>query len=275
MGAFRRHSAGTRHVRHHQRHRARGGRQVHVLVGFTQRRELRHHVDRYEPGALERLQQAVASVYELFDLLTRHLSTTSELTEHPLAIGPGLVHHFATLLLGHLDFGLGVGSGVLTSTRRLELGLFAKSLDLVGRFTKQSGCALLGPATDLGGGFASGAEDASSLLAEHPRDQFLVDRHRGRRGGALRLTQLALEEALALLQACQFGCDHAKELSHLGLFETLARHGERSSGNRRRRRRVGTREGDGHRRTAYARTSSGWWHARAAMMRSGGDAVRR
>ena len=69
---------------------------------------------------------------ELLDLLAGHLAATGEFAEHTLAVGAGLVHHVAALLLGHLQLGLGVGGRVLATAGRFDLGLLAQALRLVG-----------------------------------------------------------------------------------------------------------------------------------------------
>ncbi len=103
---------GPRGVGQHHRHGAGGGRQVHVLVGLTERLEFSDDVDRHHTRPLERLHQAVTTVHQLFDLLPGELTTTGELAEHPLAVRPRLVDHLPTLLLGHRQLGFGIGGRV-------------------------------------------------------------------------------------------------------------------------------------------------------------------
>ncbi len=69
-------------------------------------------VDGHQPGPLERLHQPVATVQQLFDLFTGEFASAGEFAQHPLAVRPGLVDHLSTLLLGHRQLGLGIGSRV-------------------------------------------------------------------------------------------------------------------------------------------------------------------
>ena len=187
---------------------------------------------------------------ELLDLLAGHLPAARQLGQHALAIRARLVHHLATLLLGHLDLGLGVGRRIGPAPSGLDLGLFAQALHLVGGFAQQAGGALLGSRLDLCCGLARGVQDARRLLAEHPGDELLVERHRRRRCAPLRGAQLAFEEALTLLQAGQLGRHHPQELTDLVGFEPLTRRRERRRRDRTRRRGVGTGERNGHRTPA-------------------------
>ena len=75
IGGGRRRSAdSSRAGRHHHRHRAGGRREVDVLVGLAERRELGDHVDGDEARPLEHLQQTVAPVDQLLDLLAGQLA---------------------------------------------------------------------------------------------------------------------------------------------------------------------------------------------------------
>ena len=87
---------------------------------------------------LERLQQAVAAVHQLLDLLAGQLAPTGQLVQHPLAVRPRLVDHLAALLLGHLELGLGVGRRVLPPAGGFDLGFFAQPLRLVGGLAQQA-----------------------------------------------------------------------------------------------------------------------------------------
>ena len=107
--------------------------QIHVFVWLAERGKIVHHLDGCDTRSFERLQQAITSVDELFDLLARQFAASSQFAEHPLAICTGLVDHVSALLLGHRQFGFGVSGCVLTPAGSLDLGLFAQALRLVGR----------------------------------------------------------------------------------------------------------------------------------------------
>ena len=206
---------------HHHRHRAGGRRQVDVLVGLAERRELGDHVDGHEPGPLERLQQAVAAVDQLLDLLAGQVAAPGQLAEHPLAVGAGLLDHLPALLLGHRQLGLGVGGGVAAPARRLELGLLAEPLGLVGASCSSRAGAVLGLDADR----RCRPRGPSGRCAPSPRraagDRRVVVEPTpsvGALAGAR--PQLALEEALALLQAGQLGGDHAQEVADLAAGRT-------------------------------------------------------
>ena len=94
------------------RHRAGRRAEVDVLVGLAERRDLGDHVDGGQAGPLERLEQAVATVQQLLDLLAGQLAPPRQLAEHALAVGPRLVDHLAALLLGRRQLGLGVAGGI-------------------------------------------------------------------------------------------------------------------------------------------------------------------
>ena len=196
--------------------------------------EFGDHVDSDQPGPFERLQQTISAVQQLFDLLAGQLASTCQLAEHSLAIRPGLVDHLATLLLGHRQLGLGVGSGIRAPPRRLDLGFLAHAGRLVARLGEELRCALLGLLTDLCGALAGGGEHACGLLAQQPGERLLVELHRREIGIRLGGAQLALEEPLALLQPAELGSDHAEELADLALVETAAAGSEGGVGNRRR-----------------------------------------
>ena len=103
---------------------------------------------------------------KLLDLLTRQLSAASQLAQHALAIGPRFVDHVSALLLGHLNFGLGIGGCILTTTCRLDLGLFTHALRFIGRLTQQPRTAIFGAGPDLCRGLARGLQDSGGFLAE-------------------------------------------------------------------------------------------------------------
>ena len=148
--------------------------QIHVLARFAQRCELGHHFDCRDARTLECLQQTIAPVDELFNLLTCQLTTTRQFAQHTLAIGTCLVHHVAALLLGHLHFGFGVGRRVLTATSRLDLGLLTKALSFVGCFAQQPGAAVFGAGLDLHCGFTRRLQYACSFFAEQTRCRVVV-----------------------------------------------------------------------------------------------------
>ena len=226
--------------RHHDGHRAGGGREVDVLVGLAQRGHLGHHVDGCDARPLERLQQAIAAVHELLDLLARHLATAGQFAQHPLAVGAGLVDHLAALLLGHRQLGFGIGRRVVAAAGGLDLGLLAAALRLVGGLAKEAPGVVLGAHLDLRCGLAGGGQDARGFLAQQAGDHFLVERHRRVGRGALRGAQLAFEELLTLLQARQLGGHHAQEIADFCLIEAPARRREVGRRHRRGRRGVGT-----------------------------------
>ena len=157
------------------RHRAGGRRQVDVLVGLAERRQLGDDVDGDEAGPLERLQQAVAPVDQLLDLLAGELAPARQLRQHPLAVGPGLLDHLPALLLGHRQLGLGVGGGVGAAPAGLELGLLADALGLVGGLAEQPAAPSSALAADRRGALAGGLQDPRRLLAEQPRRRLVVD----------------------------------------------------------------------------------------------------
>ena len=219
--------------RDHDRHRAGRRREVDELVGLVDRRHLGDHVDGDEAGPFEGLDQPLPPVHEVLELLAGQLPPAGQLAEHTLAVGPCLLDHLPALLLGHRPFGLGVGQGVAAPARRFEVGLLALALGLLGGLAQQSRGAFLGLGADRGGALAGGGEDARRLLAEQLGHRVVVD-HRLRRRALLGVAQLALEEALALLQAGQLGGDHAQEVTDLLLVEAAPasvehrfRHGRR------------------------------------------------
>ena len=63
--------------RHHQRHRAGGRGEADVLVGAADALQLGRDVDGDEPRPLEHLQQPVAAVGELVDVLAGEVATSS------------------------------------------------------------------------------------------------------------------------------------------------------------------------------------------------------
>jgi hypothetical protein len=170
----------------------------------------------------------------LLDLLACEFASAGELTQHPLAVGAGLIDHLATLLLGHRQFGLGVGGGVRTSARCLDLCFLSHAGGLVAGLAQQLRGALLGFLADLGGALARRRQHPRGLLAEQPRERLLVELHRGQVGVRLGDSEFTFEEPFALLQTPEFGCDHAQEVADLCLVEAATAGAECSVGNRRR-----------------------------------------
>ena len=82
---------------------------------------------------------------ELFDLLAGQLAAACQFAQHPLAVRPRLLDHLPALLLGHRQFGLGVGDGVAAPAGGLEIGLLPLALGLLGGLAQQPGGGLLGP----------------------------------------------------------------------------------------------------------------------------------
>ncbi len=183
---------------------------------------------------------------QLLDLLACQLATTGQLTEHALAVGARLVDHLATLLLGHRQLCLGVGTGVGSAARRFDLGFFAHARGLVGRLGEHLGGRLLRLLADLDGTLAGGGQHPRRLFTEHAGEGLVVELDRCEIGVRLSRAQLALQEAFALLQPAELGGDHAHEVAHLTLIEPAACGAEAGVGDCRRRGRVRTREGHGH-----------------------------
>ena len=233
-GRRRRGCIWTRAVRHHHRHRAGRGRQIDVLVRFPERLELGDDVDSNEPRSLERLHEAVATVEQLLDLLAGELTTTRQLAEHPLPIGPRLVDHLSALLFRHRQLGLGIRRSVRTPTRRLDLGFFSHPRCLVAGFVQQLRCALLGLLANLCRALTGGGEHASGLLAQQPGEGLLVQLHRGQIRVGLCRAEFTLEEAFAFLEASELRGDHTKEVPDFSLVETAPTGTECGVGDRRR-----------------------------------------
>ena len=233
---------GARRVRHHHRHRARGGCQVHVLIGLDERLELGDHLDRDETGPLERLHQAITTEQQLLDLLAGQLTTAGKLAEHTLAIRTSLVDHLAALLLCHGQLGLGVGRRVGAPTRRLDPGLLPHSGRLVGGLTQHLRGGLFGFLADLDSALACGGQHSGRLFAEQPRQRSIVELCRVEVGIGLGGSQFTLEKALAFLESAELGGDHPQEVADFSLVEPAAAGIETGIGDRRRRRRVGAGE---------------------------------
>ena len=171
---------------------------------------------------------------QLFDLLAGEFPATGEFAEHALAVGTGLVDHLAALLLRHRQFGLGVRCGVRPAARRLDLGLLAHAGRLVARLAEQLRGALLGLLADLRSALACGGEHPGRLLTQQPSQCLVVELRRSQIGVGLGGAEFTLEEALALLQAPEFGGHHAQEIPDLPLVETTATGAECGVGDRRR-----------------------------------------
>ena len=191
-------------------------------------------------------------MHQLFDLLAGELTTTGELAEHPLAIRPRFVDHLPTLLLGHRQLGFGIGGGVGSTSRRLDLGLLAHPHRLVARLAQETRRVEFRFLADLGGRLASGRQHPRRLLTEEARQRGVVEADVVEVRIRLRRAQLALEEALTLLQPTKFGGDHPEEVAHLRLIESATAGAERGVGDRRRRRRIGTDKRHGHAATLRA-----------------------
>ena len=232
--------------RDHHRHRPGGRREVDVLVELAERHELGDDVGGDEPGTLERLHQAVAPVDELVDLLAREITAARQLAQRPLAVGAGLLHHLATLLLGHRQLGLGVGLGVLALAGRFLIGLLAQRSRFVLGLAEQTLGGFLGLVADRRRALAGGLHDASGLLTEQAGQRLVVELGRHGRTTLAHRSHLALEVAFAVLHPRHFCRDHAQELAHLLLVESAPCGREVRVRYRRRRGRVGPREGDGH-----------------------------
>ena len=110
-------------------------------------------------------------MHELLDLLAGQLAAAGQLTEHALPIGPGLLDHFAALLLGHRQLGLRIGSCVAAPSGRLEVGLLALALRVVSGLAEEPGGALFTFCPDRIGALAGGLEDACCFLADQPRSR--------------------------------------------------------------------------------------------------------
>ena len=259
----------TWRIRHHHRHGTGRRRQVHVLLGLAERLQFGDHVDGDEAGTLERLQQAIAAVQQLLDLLAGQLTAPSQFAEHPLAVGARLVDHLPALLLGHRQLGLGVGCRVGAPACRLDLGLLAQAARLLGGLVEHLRGGLLGLLTDLDAALACGRQHPCGLLAEQPRQCGIIELRRIEVGIGLRGSQLALEESLAFLQPAELGGDHAQEVADFGLVEPAAAGTEAGIGDRRRRRRVGSGQGHGHGTTLR----SAWLQMVAISARSGRESV--
>ena len=107
-----------------------GGRcEVHELARqvVVDRDQPGHHVVGRKSGPLECVQQTVAIGDELFDLRAGEFPATGKLGEHLLAVLACLVDHFAALLFGQFDLGLGIGCGVVAAAHGFEFRLFAQS----------------------------------------------------------------------------------------------------------------------------------------------------
>ena len=193
--------------------------------------------------------QPIATVDELLDLLAGEVAPAGQLGEHPLAVGARLLDHLPALLLGHRQLGLGVGGGIGAAPAGFQLGLLAHALSLLAGLAQQPRGPLLGLGPDRRRALARRLQDARRLLAEQAGGRVVVDdRTAVGDGDRLRRPQLALEEALALLQPGQLGGDHAQEVAHLLLVEPAPGRAERGVGHGGRGGRVRAREGDGHRR---------------------------
>ena len=230
---------------HHQRHGAGGRREVDELVGTGERLQLGGHVDRHETGTLEHLQEALATVCELLDVLAGQLGAAFEIGQHTLAVRARLVDHLATLLLRERDLGLRLGLGVLPAARRLDLGLLTQPVGFVVGLAQGAGSVLLGANLDLRRRLARGLEHADGLLPQQVRDHLVVELQ-GAWRGTVRGAQLGVELALAFLQPAHLGRDRCEEGPHLVLAVAAARRGEARFGHGRGRSGVGARERGSH-----------------------------
>ena len=227
--------------------RAGGVGQVHEFVRLVRRLiQIAQDVVGGDAGSLEGLNQAIAAVHEVFQLFTRHLASLGHIGQHPLAIGPGLVHHVATLLLGHQDLGFGVRRGILATAGGLEVGVFANARGFVGGLADEPGGRLVGANLDLGCGLSGGLDDPGGLLAQHLGHGVLVQFQGSNRGPMLGICQFPLEEQHAFLKPGQLSGHHPQEVADLVLVEATACGRESRAGNGGRRRRVGTRKRDSH-----------------------------
>ncbi len=172
---------------------------------------------------------------QLFDLFARQFTPPREFAQHALAVRTCLVDHLAALLFGHREFGLGIGSSVGASTRRLDLGLFAHPSRFVAGLAQQLCGRLLRLLTNLDRTLACGGEYAGGLLAQQAGQRGVVELCRRQIGVGLCGAQLALEKAFALLESAEFGRDHPQEIAYFGLVEPASAGTETGVGNRRRR----------------------------------------
>ena len=234
--------------RNHDRNRARGHGEIDVS-----RRLLAHiaqiaqHVVGRDTRPFESLHETVAPVEEIFDLFTREFATSGDIGENALAIRAGLVHHVATLLLGHQNLGFGIGRGVLADALTFEFGFLPNASGLIGRVAHEPLGGLLGPTPELGRRLTGGLDDPGGLLAQDLGQLVFVEFTRddpdlGRAG-----QEFALEEALPFLQTGQLGGDHPQEVTDLIGVEAAAGRRESRPGHCSGGRRIGTRKGDGHR----------------------------
>ena len=151
------------------------GTEVDVLVELAERGQLGDHVGGGEAGPLERLDETLAAVDQLVDLLAGEVAATGQLAERPLAVGAGLVDHLLALLLGRLELGLGDHLGVLAAAARLQLGVLAEPLRLLACVAQQALGGLLGLGPDGRRALPRRLEDARRLLAEQPGDRLVVE----------------------------------------------------------------------------------------------------
>ena len=202
-----------------------------------------------DPCALESIEQPVAAVEQLLDLCAGRIATTAQLGQHLLAVLTSLVDHVATLLLGHVDLGLGITGGILADAGRLEHGRLADPGGILGRLLDEPGRGLLGPLADLRAGIACRRQHSCSLFSEQRGDRLFVQPPGSRHATGLHRAQLVLQEPLTLLQSRQFGRHHSQEITDLALVEPASSDGERSRSNRRGRRWIRSGERNGHQPT--------------------------
>ena len=233
--------------RDHDRHGAGRRRQVHHLVRLVgDLHQFAQHVDRRQAGPLEDLREPLAPAGELLQLLAGELAAPGQVGEHPLAVVARLGHHVAALLLGLFDLGLGIVVGVVPLAGDLEVDLLAQRGRLLLGFPEQPGGALLRLRADRDRRLARRRQHPRRLLTQELGDGLLVERALGDLLVLAQRLQLALEVALTLLQAAELGGDHPKEVTDLGGIEAAAHGREPRRRDCGRRRRIGSREGDGH-----------------------------
>jgi hypothetical protein len=131
-------------------------------------------------------------------------------------------NHLATLLLGHLELGLGVGRCVGAASRGLGVGFLTDPCGLIARLHQHLRAAAFGLVADLVGGLASRRQHARHLLAEQTGQRGVVEIDGIQIGVRLGVAQLALEEPFAFLETAQLRRNHPQEVAHLTLIEAAA-----------------------------------------------------
>ena len=126
-------------------------------------------------AAFEHLQQTIAPVDELLDLLAGQLATAGQLGQHPLAIRASFVHHLTTLLLGMGDLVLGIGGCVGTLPRHVRLRVLTQTIRLLVGIAQNLGGTLFGAHSNLRCRLASRLEHPKRLLAEEAAHRLFVE----------------------------------------------------------------------------------------------------